>query len=84
MYRVSPEGLRWMDYCNMVKGFINCTISNPKNINGGSILCSCKRFKNKKSQDSDIVTMHLLLKNNSWKNTYIGLHSENPLFFMRP
>jgi hypothetical protein len=51
-----------MEYCNVVTDFINYTISNPKNINGDCILCSCKRFKNKKSQDPDIVTMYLLLK----------------------
>jgi len=47
MYRVSPEGLRMMDYCNGVKGFINCTLLNPRNISGDDIRCLCKRCKNK-------------------------------------
>ena len=50
MYRVSPEGLHMMDYYNGVDGFINCTLSNPKNIVGESIRCSCKRCKNKASR----------------------------------
>jgi len=29
MYRDSPQGLRVMDYCNGVKGFINFTTSIP-------------------------------------------------------
>ena len=51
-----------MDYCNKVQGFINYTTSNPRNINGGGIRCPCKRCKNKKFLDLDIVTIHLLHK----------------------
>jgi len=46
-------------YCNGVQGFINYVLSNLKNISGDGIRCSCKRCKNKKVIDSDIVTMHL-------------------------
>jgi len=31
MYRDSPQGLRGMDYCNEVQGFINFAISIPRN-----------------------------------------------------
>jgi len=31
MYRDSPQGLRRMDYCNGVQGFINFTTSIPRN-----------------------------------------------------
>jgi hypothetical protein len=51
-----------MDYCNWVDGFINYTLSNPKNISGGDIKYPCKKCKNKKFLDQDIVMMHLLQK----------------------
>jgi hypothetical protein len=50
MYRVSPEGLHMMDYYNGVDSFINCALSNPKNIVGEGIRCSCKKCKNKVSR----------------------------------
>jgi hypothetical protein len=49
MYQDSPQGLRMMDYCNGVQGFINYTLYNLRNFNGGRIRCSCKRCKNKKN-----------------------------------
>jgi hypothetical protein len=30
MYWDSSEGLRMIDYCNGIEGFINYTLSNPK------------------------------------------------------
>jgi hypothetical protein len=62
MYRDPPENLRRMDYCNEIEGFINYTLSNPRNINGDGIRCPCKRCKNKKFLNTDVVTMHLLQK----------------------
>jgi hypothetical protein len=62
MYRVSPERLRWMDYCNEVEGFINYILSNLRNISGGDIECPYKRCKNKKFLNLDVITMHLLQK----------------------
>ena len=62
MYQVSPEGLRKIDYCNRVDGFIKYTLSNQKNISGYGIRCPCKRCKNKKFLDPDVVMMHLLQK----------------------
>ena len=32
MYRVSPEELCMMSYCNEIEGFIKYTLCNPKNI----------------------------------------------------
>ena len=32
IYRDSPQGLRMMDYCNGIRGFINYALSNPRNI----------------------------------------------------
>jgi hypothetical protein len=52
IYRDSPEGLRRMDYCNRVEGFITCALSNLKNIRGGDIRCPYKRRKNKKVSQS--------------------------------
>jgi hypothetical protein len=51
-----------MDYCNMVDGFINYTLSNLRNISGGDIRYPCKRCKNKKLLNPDVVTIHLLQK----------------------
>jgi len=62
MYRDSPEGLRRMNYCNRVQCFINCTLSNLRNISEDSIRCLCKRCKNKKFIDLNVVTMHILQK----------------------
>jgi hypothetical protein len=62
MYRDSPERLRKMNYCNGVQCFINYTLSNLRNISGDSIRYPCKRCKNKKFLDPDVVTMHILQK----------------------
>jgi len=52
-----------MDYCNGVQGFINYALSNPRNISGDGIRCSCKRCKNKKRFiDPNAVTIHPLKK----------------------
>jgi hypothetical protein len=45
---------------NRVKGFINYTLSNSKNIYRSGIGCPCKRRKNKKFLDLDVITMYLL------------------------
>ena len=37
MYRDSPQGLRRMDYCNGVQGFINFTTSISINFSDGMI-----------------------------------------------
>ena len=60
MYRDSPQGLRRMNYCNEVQSFINYATSIPINISGSGIRCPCKRCKNKKFLDPDVVTIHLL------------------------
>jgi hypothetical protein len=83
MYRVSPEGLCMMDYCNGVEGFINYAVSNLKTINGGSIRYPCKMCKNKKFFNLDIVMMYLLNKS-SKRNTCVSLHTENYRFLTRP
>jgi len=62
MYRDSPKGLRKMNYCNEVEGFINYTLSNMRNISGDNIRCSCKSCKNKNILDLDVITIHLLQK----------------------
>ena len=62
MYRDSPQGLRSLDYCNVVHGFINYAISNLRNVSESGIKCPCNRCKNKKFLDSDVVTMYLLQK----------------------
>jgi hypothetical protein len=62
MYQDSLEGLCMVNYCNRVEGFINYALSNPRNTNGGNIRHSCKRCKNKKFLDPDVITVHLLQK----------------------
>jgi hypothetical protein len=49
MYRDSPERLCKMNYYNGVQGFINYTLSNPRNISGENIRCPCKSCKKKLS-----------------------------------
>jgi hypothetical protein len=41
MDRVSPKGLRKMDYCNGIEGFINYVLSNPRKISEGDIRYPC-------------------------------------------
>ena len=62
MYRDSPQGLRRIDYCNEVQGFINFTTSIPKNFTGGGIRCPCRKCQNKKYLHPDVVMIHLLHK----------------------
>ena len=80
MYRVSIERLCRMDYCNMVEGFINYTLSNLRNISGGDIRCPCKRCKNKKNFSIQMLLRYIFYKKGSWKNTCVGLHTENHMF----
>jgi hypothetical protein len=72
----SPERLRRMNYCTRIEGFINYTLSNPINISWGGIRCPCKRFKNKKFLDLDIVTMNLLQKEFVEKYLYWFVHEK--------
>jgi len=51
-----------VNYCNEVHDLTNYTLYNLRNINGKGITCPCKRCKNKKFLDLDVVTMHLLQK----------------------
>ena len=51
-----------MNYCNEVQGFINYAISNPTNFNGDDIRCPCKRCKNKRFLDPDVIMMYFLQK----------------------
>jgi hypothetical protein len=60
MYRASPKGLHKMNYCNRIESFINYALSNLKNISGDDIRCPCKRYKNKKFLNPNVVKMHLL------------------------
>ena len=62
IYQDSPQGLQMMNYYNWVQGFINYAMSNPRNINGCGIKYPCKRCKNKKFLDLDVVRIHLLQK----------------------
>jgi len=68
----------------VVKNFINYTLSNIKNISERGIRCSCKRCKNKKFLDPNIVMMHLLQKEFMKKNTCIDMHTKNHMFLMIP
>jgi hypothetical protein len=58
IFKVSSKRLQRMKYCNRIKGFINYTLSNPRNISRNGIRCPWKRCKNKKFIDPDVVTMH--------------------------
>ena len=43
MYQDLLKGLRRMGYCNVVGGFMNYTLSNPRNISRNGIRCPCKK-----------------------------------------
>jgi hypothetical protein len=45
MYRDSPQGLRMIDYINEIRGFINYTLSNPRNISEGILDVHAKGVK---------------------------------------
>jgi len=77
------KGCAWWIFVMRLMVFINYTLSNSKNINGGSIRCTYKKYENKKFFDQDIVTMHLIQK--GFIEKYLcGLHTENPIFLTRP
>ena len=78
MYRDSPQGLRKMDYCNGVQGFINFATSIPKFFTDGSIKCQCRKCKNKKFLYQDVVTMHLLTK--GFMEDYLYWYAHRELF----
>jgi len=82
MYRDSSQWLYREHHCKKVKGFINFALSNPKNISGGEVRCSCVKCKNKKFYQSNIVTIHLLTKT-LLRNICDNLHTKNPMFLTR-
>jgi len=78
MYWDSPQGLRRMDYCNGVQGFINFTTSIPRNFADGGISCPCRKCKILKFLHQDVVTMHLLTK---WfMEDYLCCYAHRELF----
>jgi len=79
MYRDSPQGLRRMDYCNGVRGFINFATSIPRNFTDGGIRCPCRKCKNKKFLHQDVVTLHLLTK--GFMEDYLCWYAHGELFF---
>jgi hypothetical protein len=78
MYRDSPQGLRRMDYCNGVQGFINFTTSISRNFTDGGIRCPCRKCKKLKFSHQDVVTMHLLTK--GFNEDYLCWSAHGELF----
>jgi len=78
MYRDSPQELRRMDYYNRVQGFINFTISIPRNFTDSGIRCPCRKCKNKNFLYQDVVTMHLLTKR--FMKDYLCWYAHRELF----
>ena len=78
MYRDSPQGLRRMNYCNGVQGFINFATSIPKNFTDGGIRCLCRKCKNIKFMHQDVVTMYLLTK--GFMEDYLCWYAHGELF----
>ena len=62
MYQDSSSRLYKKDCCRRVKGFINFILSSLKNISGGEIRYPCVKYKNKKSYQSNVMTIHLIKK----------------------
>ena len=78
MYLDSPQGLRRMDYCNGVQGFINFATSIPRNFTRGGIRCPCRKCQNKKYLHPDVVMMHLLHK--GFMEDYLCWYAHEELF----
>ena len=78
MYWDSPQGLRRMDYCNGVQGFINFATSILRNFSECSIRCPCRKCKNKKYLHPDVVTIHLLHK--GFMEDYLCWYAHRELF----
>ena len=78
MYRDSPQGLRRMDYCNGVQGFINFATSIPRNFTKGGIRCPCRKCENKKYLHPDVVMMHLLHK--GFMENYLCWYARGEVF----
>jgi hypothetical protein len=78
MYQDSPQGLRRMDYCSGVQGFINFVTFIPRNFTGGSIRCPCRKCQNKKYLHLDVVMMHLLHK--GFMKDYLCWYTHKELF----
>jgi len=78
MYRDSPQGLRRMDYCNGVQGFINFATPISRNFTDGGIRCPCRKCKNLKFLHQDVVTMHLLTK--GFMQDYLCWYAYGELF----
>ena len=81
LYRDLPQRLQRIDYCNGVQGLL---IMYPRNISGCGIKCPCKRCKNKKLLDPDVIMMHLLQKKVHGENTCVDIHTKNNMFLMIP
>jgi len=78
MYQDSPQGLRKMDYCNRVQGFINFATSIPRNFTGGGIRCPCRKCQNKRYLHPNVVMMHLLHK--GFMKNYVCWYAHRELF----
>jgi hypothetical protein len=50
----------------------------------GVLNVHARGVKIKKILDPDIVTMHLLQKKGLWKNTCVGMNTENHMFLTIP
>jgi hypothetical protein len=61
MYQRSSKRLYRQYYLKGVEGFINLILSNSKSISKGEIMCPCVKYKNKKFQYKDIVTIEKYL-----------------------
>jgi len=72
------QGLRRMDYCNGVQGFINFATSILRNFTDSGIRCPCSKCKNKKFLHQDVVKMHLLTK--GFMKDYLCWYAHGELF----
>jgi hypothetical protein len=71
------------DYCKGVKCFMSFALSYQKNIRGDKIRCSCVKSKNKSIRYYD-YTYPKEKKRSSLKNIYVGFHTKNHMFLIRP
>jgi hypothetical protein len=79
LYRDLPQRLQRIDYCNGVQGLL---IMYPRNISGCGIKCPCKRCKNKKLLDPDVIMMHLLQKKKFMEKIRVLIYTQRTICFL--
>jgi hypothetical protein len=82
MYRDSFEGLYRKYYLKRINSFINFILSNLKNISRVKVDV-CTQSVRIKSSTIKMLWLCIYLKKSLLRNTYVGLHTNNPMFVIK-